>query len=126
MVARRRTPEDDLQRSIVDLLRKVPVRALWFHVPNGGLRNKRTAARLRGLGVRRGVPDLVFVGFDGVARFMELKAAKGVLTDEQKAWRDACSTMNVSFVVVRTLDEAVAALSAWGLIDASVSGSRAA
>ena len=126
MTTRRRTPEDALQRSIVDLLRKVPVRALWFHVPNGGHRNKRTAARLKSLGVRRGVPDLVFVGFDGVARFMELKAAKGSLKGEQKAWRDACATMNVSFVVVKTLDEAVAHLQRWDFIDVALDGVKAA
>ena len=125
-MTRRASPEDDLQRSIVDMLRKVPVRALWFHVPNGGLRAKKTAAKLVGLGVRKGVPDLVFIGFDGRAYFMELKAAKGRLTPEQKAWQDTCDALGLPFTVIKSLDDAVVTLSAWGLIDASILGSRAA
>lgn len=126
MPPRRKSREDDLQRAIVDLLFKAKPRALWFHVPNGGHRDKRTGAKLAGLGVRKGVPDLVFIGFDGLIRFMELKAEKGRMTPEQKAWREAATAIGIPFAVVRSLDEAVATLNAWGLLDAGILGSKAA
>lgn len=48
---------------------------LYHHIPNGGLRDKRTAARLIGQGVHSGVPD-VFIpaargGYHGI--YIELK-----------------------------------------------------
>ena len=64
----------------------------WAHVPNGGARDKVTAAKLKGHGVKRGVPDvLIFCAppllpdARGVA--IELKRQKGGTTSlEQKEW----------------------------------------
>ncbi len=39
--------------------RKYPELELLFHVPNGEARDPRTAAKLKWLGVRPGVPDLL-------------------------------------------------------------------
>ena len=66
----------------------MPELRLLFHVPNGGLRSKSEAARMKHEGVKAGVPDL----FLPVARgtwhglFIEMKAAGGRPTAEQKAW----------------------------------------
>jgi len=125
-MGRRQTPEDDLQRAIVGLLTRTRPRALWFHVPNGGPRDRRTAARFVGLGVRKGVPDLVFIGPGGRAYCMELKAPKGRLSPDQKAWREAAEALGAPVAVIRSIDEAVAALRAWGLLDAEILGSKAA
>ena len=61
-----------------------------FHVPNGGLRDKRTAKQMQLAGVRRGVPDLLFPvpmgGYNGLA--LELKIGDGKLTREQSLWLD--------------------------------------
>lgn len=37
--------------------RKMSVAELLIHIPNGGKRNRREAARLRRMGVRAGIPD---------------------------------------------------------------------
>lgn len=72
-------------------------RLLWTHVPNGGLRDIRTARRLKALGVSAGVPDILI--FDRVPMFplhaagsprgvaLELKR-QGVrrASPEQKQW----------------------------------------
>lgn len=60
-----------------------PVRI--FHVPNGGARSKRTAARLKSEGVMRGVPDLFVPEW---SLWIEMKRIKGGrLSPEQRDWK---------------------------------------
>jgi hypothetical protein len=61
----------------------------YYHTPNGGLRNKVTAIKMKALGTKKGVPDLCFPmprqGFGGL--YIEMKRAYGGrLTPEQKDW----------------------------------------
>ncbi|MBQ8181977.1 MAG: VRR-NUC domain-containing protein [Ruminococcus sp.] len=67
---------------------KYPELALLYHVPNGGKRDKVTAARLKTEGVKAGVPDLVLpVGRDGyLGLYIEMKVGKNRTTKEQKKW----------------------------------------
>ena len=51
--------EDDLQRAVAQLLDFYGW--LWFHTPNGGKRGKVQASRLKGLGVKPGVPDVMIL-----------------------------------------------------------------
>ena len=59
-----------------------------FHCPNGGHRIKAVAAKLKALGVRRGVPDLWLPvprgDFHGLV--IELKAGRNKATPEQDDW----------------------------------------
>lgn len=61
---------------------------LWCHVPNEGKRNYQTAAVLRSLGLKRGVPDILIFeprgGYHGLA--IEMKDNGGKLTEPQKQW----------------------------------------
>ena len=54
--------EDEHQTALTNWARMMrtqyPALALYHHIPNGGLRDKRTAARLIGQGVHSGVPDV--------------------------------------------------------------------
>ncbi|MCH5207550.1 MAG: VRR-NUC domain-containing protein [Oscillospiraceae bacterium] len=67
---------------------KYPELALLFHVPNGGKRNAREAARFKRMGVKPGVPDLFLPvsrgGFYGL--FIELKAHNGRVSENQGKW----------------------------------------
>ena len=57
-----------------------------FAIPNGGDRNRITAAKLKAEGVSRGVPDL-FV--PSMRLWVEMKRQKGgSLSADQKEWRD--------------------------------------
>ena len=58
-------------------------------IPNGGLRNKPVAVRLKAEGVRRGFPDMILPvarqGYHSLA--IELKRIRGgKVSDEQDAW----------------------------------------
>lgn len=56
----------------------IPEVDMLFHVPNGGSRDRREAARLKAQGVRAGVPDLCLPVPSGAYHglFIELKAGK--------------------------------------------------
>ena len=69
--------------------RAMPELELLHHIPNGGQRNKATAARLRAEGVKAGVPDLCLPvsrgGYHGL--YIELKRTRGsTTTDGQEKW----------------------------------------
>jgi hypothetical protein len=60
-----------------------------YHVPNGGMRSKATAGKLRAEGVKAGVPDVCLPvargGYHGL--YVELKRRKGgKLSDKQREW----------------------------------------
>lgn len=82
-------PEERLQRAVVQYLMLAvdPAQCLWWHVPNGGHRYPATAARMKLMGVRPGVPDLAFILPGGRSGFIELKAGRGTLSDNQKIFR---------------------------------------
>ena len=66
---KRRHDEDDMQKALFSWITlatpRIPQLALAFAVPNGGKRDAREAARLKGLGVRPGVPDVMIPAHRG-------------------------------------------------------------
>lgn len=65
---------------------KYPELDLLFHIPNGGRRDKREAARFKAMGVKPGVSDVFLPvargGYHGL--FIELKAPGGRASNYQK------------------------------------------
>src|SRR5215467_2588651 len=69
--------EAQIQRAVLAHLRIRGVPGLFFlHIPNGGLRLRSEAARLKGLGTRAGAPDLILI-HEGRVYGLELKAPGG-------------------------------------------------
>lgn len=69
--------------------KQYPELRLLYHCPNGSLRDKVVALKLKRQGVKKGVPDLFLPvargGFHGL--FIELKRKKGgTVSPEQKQW----------------------------------------
>ena len=70
-------------------LNKYPELKWLTAIPNGGYRDKITAAKLKAEGVKRGVPDLLLLVARGsyAALWIEMKKANvGKLTVEQSEW----------------------------------------
>lgn len=65
-----------------------PELELMYHIPNGGKRDTREAARLKRQGVKRGVPDIHLPvargGFHSL--YVELKVDGNTPTKDQKKW----------------------------------------
>lgn len=127
-------PEDDLQRSIVNVCEIVwpryKGRVLWFHVPNGGARSKTEAAIFKGLGVVAGVPDLVLIwqgDYDPDNQsllLVELKAGRGRLNTNQRRIKAQCEErVGVPYEVVQSVDEFVEICQAYDLPGAGRLGS---
>lgn len=115
---RRGRPEADIQRQIVALLRAVlPKGAIVHHAANevgGGGRHARTRqAILTGMGVHAGFSDLAVLA-EGRALFLEVKSARGRLSPAQTAFRDAVQVQGFAWALVRSPEDALAALSAHG------------
>lgn len=143
--ARRAQAEDELQRAIVNWLRYALRPDVRFcHVPNGGKRRRIEAARLKGLGVEAGWPDLslawseprsIALGFAGASSavakamhaiaetpvsrsaFIELKFGDGKLTAKQLDFQRWCRENGIPHAVARSLDEVTDAVRSWGIVN---------
>jgi hypothetical protein len=102
-----RRPEEQLQRSVVDLLQVYTNRGLlaFCHVPNGGWRKPTEAGRLKAMGTIPGVPDLLLWAADGRSFGIELKAGAGKLSPAQAAWHDTVSSLGHRVYVCRSVDD---------------------
>lgn len=109
--------ELSLHISIVAWLRQMAVPGLvYWHTPNGELRNKRTAAKIKAMGCRPGIPDLVFILPDGRTAFLELKMPGGSLSPAQRDFRTAVEALGCPYAMARTIEQAVQIIIGWGCI----------
>ena len=75
-----------------------------FHIPNGGFRNKREAAKFKAIGVISGVPDLCLI-WKGLSHYIELKTPKGSISATQKKIHDEWSKEGIRVHVVRSIEQ---------------------
>ena len=113
---KRRRPEQALQRAVVEhiRLRKMPGVVFW-HTPNGGKRDIRTAVEMKRQGVVAGVGDLSFL-HKGIYYELELKAERGRMSIPQMERRDEVNNAEGFATFAVGIEAALAALKTWGLI----------
>ena len=103
--------EDDIQKEVAAWLDAcLPRDWRWFHCPNGGARSKATAGRLKAMGVKRGVYDVIIYPPTGSDIWIELKAHGNYLTQEQKDWREWRQAHGKPCYVARSLGEVITVL----------------
>jgi len=109
-----RHAEDTLQMAVmhwasVQRWINQPLSDFLIHIPNGGKRNAREAARLKAMGVQAGVSDLLLAvpNRHAAGLWIELKAGKNKPTASQLAWLSRMRAAGYSAVVCRTLDEVI-------------------
>jgi hypothetical protein len=92
-----------------------PSYVMWTHFPAGEVRSERTGAKLKRMGLKPGWPD--FICYDtrsGYLYCIEVKAAKGVLSQNQKNWKAQFDQSPTGrFAVVRSVQEASTVLREW-------------
>ena len=91
---------------------KYPQLKWMFAIPNGGLRDIRTATNLKAEGVKAGVPDifLAYATYNGIngyfGLFIEMKVGKNKPSVEQIEWLAALSTNYYCIAVCYSWEEA--------------------
>lgn len=111
---RRSSPEHKMQVALFDYLAlalrpELEARA----VPNGEKRHISVASRLKDEGVRRGTPDIFVCLPEGRVGWLEMKAPKGSLQPEQRAFRDKVQALGHFWGMARSVDEALDHLTRW-------------
>jgi len=109
-------PEQEIHKAVVGHLnwRAVPG-VFFFHPANGGKRTKAEGGILKGLGVKRGVPDLIILHKAQIFG-LELKAAHGRLSPVQVQTRREMEAAGATTAVAYDLDEALVILECWGVL----------
>jgi hypothetical protein len=118
--AKRSNEEDRMQIALVGVF-KLRRHDDWLmhHSPNAGKRSDIAGVRLKALGMQPGWPDLEIISPDGLVHFIELKTAKGALSEAQRAFREDCIRTGRRYALCRSFKEAEAALMAWGAMRAA-------
>jgi hypothetical protein len=112
----RRQPEQELHFAVMDFLKLCLLPpAFPFHIPNGGLRLRSEAGKLKRMGVQAGMPDIAVVYPFGQILFIELKAPKGILSDAQKAVHATIDATGAEIYVCKSLDDVQQALERAGV-----------
>ena len=115
---RRSTPEANAQRAIVQALRvALPREAIVHHCANEvtepGSRGQARQSVLVGMGVHTGFADLIVIS-GGRVLFLEVKSSTGRLRKSQEVFRDTVCSQGFGWALVRSVDDALGALSGHG------------
>lgn len=111
--------EDAEQIAIIEwaayMVGKYPCLERLLHIPNGGSRNRIEAAKLKRMGVRPGVPDLLLPfpagGWSGL--WLEMKTEKGRPTPCQRDWIEYLRSVGYCAYVCHGAGEAINAIEAY-------------
>jgi hypothetical protein len=79
-------------------------RCCIFAVPNGGLRSKQEAMKLKSTGVVAGVSDLIIL-MPNKCIFVEVKTDIGRQSDKQKDFEKIVKALNFEYHLVRSLED---------------------
>src|SRR5215831_6666467 len=113
---RRQRPEAAIHATVCDHLRlRAKPDVLWLHVPNGGTRDIREAARFKRMGVLAGASDLLF-WHRGNSFALELKSPGGRLSEAQLEFLTRFNDAGGHAASAVGIERALACLEAWGLL----------
>jgi hypothetical protein len=122
LIAPSETKEQIALAGFLDQIRYNGRKLQWAAIPNGGKRDKRTAAILKKMGVQSGLSDILI--FDSPPNYplmkgaaLELKKLKGgKVSPEQIEWLDYFNSNSWVAGVANGLNEALKLLKDWGYI----------
>lgn len=124
---KRNRPEEEIHGAIAAYCaRMLPPSVFWTTIGHGGGGAVRGAI-LHGLGLKAGVPDMLFV-YAGRAHFIEIKSAVGSLSKAQRACHAELYQAGARVATARGIDDVRLHFARWGLPsrDAETKGLAAA
>ena len=108
--------EDSIQESIVSYLRLAVPHLLVFAIPNEAKRSPQLAAAMKRRGMCPGIPDLCLVATGGKSYFLEVKSAKGKLSESQINIMSLMTDRLIPRATVRSISETESVLHEWRLL----------
>jgi len=122
--------EAPIHRAILQYLRLAMPRAIIHHSPNENALSSRdrkgaaiSAARLKGLGMVPGFPDLVVFPYASVGPLLlEVKSPKGKLSPHQVWVGERFTDLGYRYAVVRSVTDVQAKLAEWAVWAQPVAG----
>ena len=120
---RRKTPEEDLQRTVADYLNLIaPMHGFWWsHIAHGGRRTKAEAGIFKAMGLKPGIADIMIVAGCTIAAsgprvyWIEIKAPGRDQSPAQIAFQQAMEARGCAYRVCWSFEEVKATLEDWGL-----------
>jgi hypothetical protein len=107
--------QQDLVRDLIEPYLRRDWR--YTHVPSGELRDDATAGKLKGMGVKPGFFDLLFLSPEGRYFWLELKRVPTKrLKGDQLRFQQWLDQHSLPYAVAWTTDQAYAALERWGAL----------
>jgi len=114
---KRATSEHSLQTMVREYLRlRAVADSFVFAIPNAGKRSFGAAVRMKAEGLTAGVADICIMLEGGRTLWLELKSSKGRQSDYQKGFQAICDRIGHTYILARSLDEAVGQLKAFGAL----------
>lgn len=111
----RRNDEEKFGRTFAQYMRfALPDNATFTHIPLGGQRHSRAAAKLAAMGTKAGWPDYIIV-HNGNAIFIELKTDRGALSAVQKQVHEKLRLCGATVLVARSIEGIECALRELGI-----------
>ena len=115
--------ESDIQIQVVEYVSLLAAQCgfIFWSTPNEGMGEAKTGAglgrmaRLKKMGLRSGVADLVFIK-DSRAYFLEMKKPGGKWSEKQQLFAGDCYLVGAPYAVAWSFEEAVKILQGWKLI----------
>lgn len=115
LAAAARLDEEGIHRAVVGHLRaRAKPCIYWTHIPSGELRPVGVGGKLVGMGLRPGLPDLLFV-IAGRAHLLELKREGGRLSCAQVQAQEDLRRAGAVVETAYGLDAALDQLTRWGV-----------
>jgi len=114
--------EASIQSDIVKSLSLLGV--FLFAVPNDalGAASMARAGRYKAMGLMAGISDLILMGDDGRAHFLEIKTIEGRLSESQSRFKALCLSRGWNYGIARSVAEATYLAGLWGLIPPPAGG----
>lgn len=102
--------EDSVHEAVMDWVWLHPdIRAFVIHIPNEGQRPSKYGAKLKKMGMRRGVSDLLVTmarhGYHGA--WIEIKSEKGIVSLDQKRFHVEQSSQGYYCDITYGIDETI-------------------
>lgn len=112
--------EDTVHRAILKMIRQDAPHIMVWHTPNANPRGDMFEGfRVKKLGVRAGVHDLILVPPGAILHTLEIKkpgATASAVSPEQRMFGRELEERGGKWAMVRSVDEARKALNGWGLL----------